>query len=178
MLPPGEPHKGDAQERPPFEVERVARVLVDRLVAGLLAQVLRQGGEVDHGDLGGQEFVDPLDRLPIGHGECGAPGRVPADQLVEGAEERRHVQLAAHVAAGVDVPGDQRRVLAVELPEPLLVVGQGPVADAGGAGDRADGRRRGGNRAVLLLPQLLEQSPLLGAQGGEAVGDAHAGTSV
>src|SRR6185295_4643993 len=181
VLSRGKAHQGDAQERPALEVEGLARVVVDRLIAGGLAQLGRQGGEIDHRHVRHEVFMDALHRPAVYHRKRGAPRRVPPDQRMESAAEKPDVQLAQDAAAGVDVPGDETGIIPVELPEPLLIKGQGPVADAGSSGDRAHRRRLerlGGRDLLLLAAQRIEEGTLLRSEDRKALGDAHTGASI
>src|SRR4029077_5029072 len=82
-------------------------------------------------------------------------------------------EVAAHMAGGVDVPGDQGGGLPVHAPEPLLVDRQRPAAARGGAGAPAPRRRLADLRALLLAAaQRLEQGALLRGEGREPFADA------
>src|SRR5262249_32134470 len=149
------------------------RVVVDRPVAGPLAERRREGAEVDEGDLGRKECRHPLDGPAVDDREGRPPGGVAADHRVERGDEEREVEVAGDVAARVDVPGDEIWVLLMEPPESLLVEGERPVAEAERAGDGGHRRRRAPRRRALPGAERLEEGPLLRREGGEAIGNGH-----
>src|SRR5882724_7912780 len=97
-------------------------------------------------------------------------------KVVRQAAWRRTTAESAAAKAGTEP-----RPAGIELlhePVALLVERQRPVALAGRPAHPRDGRRRRGPRRLLpFFEQLLEQRPLLGGEGGDAVGDAHRGSS-
>ena len=99
---------------------------------------------------------------PAEHRKGGAPGGVAADDLVERRRHHRHREGAAHAARRSDVEPRPVRLELLHEPEALLVEGEGPVPRPARTADPADRRRLvGAGGLALLLPQLLEQLPLL-----------------
>ncbi len=103
--------------------------------------------------------MDALHPPSVHPREGGAPGGMAVHDGGEGLEQVGHPQRPGDAAAGIDVPGDQGRVVLVHPQQAFLVEGERPVADAAGAGDRRDGGRMARRGVGQLGLRLLGGEP-------------------
>ncbi len=177
-----QPQQGDAQERPPHQVERPPRLLAQEPLR--LPPALRRGEtrQVDHRQRQRGRRGDPLHRNARRCGEDGAENLVAPRDLAQAAREGRGVEAALQVQGGRDVVGRVPRVELVEHPEALLREGERQVAAARDRPERGlrsglsgskrdlDLLRQGGHRAVVEEQHHRQLDACGGAQPGHHPG--------
>ena len=119
VVRPG-PQQPRAKERARDQVERPRRLLRPAPRHHRLALRRGNAGQVLNGEAKAREGRDPLHGPAAGLGKGGAQGLVAADDLAQGALQRRGVQRAPEPQRRGDVVGDAPGLQAVQEPEPLL----------------------------------------------------------